>query len=58
MKFLADVNIEKQIVDGLRNENYDIKWISEINPKISDVEILQIAKEEDRILLTNDKGHF
>jgi predicted nuclease of predicted toxin-antitoxin system len=55
MKFIADVNIEKNIVDELRNMSYDVKWIAEVDPYLEDTEILNIAHREDRILITNDK---
>lgn len=31
MKFIADVNVEKSIVDELRNMSYDVMWIVELN---------------------------
>ena len=55
MRFLADVNIEKLIVDTLRELGYDVKWITEINIYLADNEILALANAENRILLTNDK---
>ena len=60
LKFLADVNIEKTIVEFIRNSGHDILWIPDYNPKISDKDLLQLAVSEQRILLTNDKdfGYF
>lgn len=55
MKFLADVNIEKPMVDELRRMGYDITWVPEIDCYLEDMEILRIARKENRILLTNDK---
>jgi len=55
LTFLADVNIEKLIIDELRNMGYDIKWIAEENCRLEDTEIVEIACKENRILLTNDK---
>ena len=55
MKFLADVNIEKSIVDELRSLGYDTKWVAEDNPYLDDMSIFRIAQEENCILLTNDK---
>ena len=55
MKFLADVNIEKTIVDELRMLGYDIVWIVDENPYLDDMSIFKIAQNENRILLTNDK---
>ncbi len=55
LKFLADVNIEKPLVDELRSLGYDTRWVAEDNPGLEDVGILSIAQKEDRVLLTNDK---
>lgn len=55
IKFIADVNVEKGIVDFLLQKGYDIKWIPDYDCEITDDELLKIAKEEHRILITNDK---
>ena len=55
LKFLADVNIEKLIVDELRKLGYDTTWIAEENPYLDDMSIFKIAQKENRILLANDK---
>ena len=55
MKFIADVNVEKSIVDCLRDMGCDVKWIPEYNPAISDSQLLKTANKEKRILITNDK---
>src|SRR4030042_605689 len=59
IKFLADVNvekeIEKEIVDDLLSNGYNVKWIPDLNCKMLDQELLELAKRENRILITNDK---
>lgn len=55
IKFIADVNIEKPIVDYLLEKGYDIKWIPDYNCEILDEELLKLANKEKRILITNDK---
>lgn len=55
IKFIADVNIEKPIVDFLSKQGYDIKWIPEFDCKIADESLLEFANKEKRILITNDK---
>ena len=55
IRFVADVNVEKQIVDCLSEKGYDIKWIPDYNCKISDENLLDLANTEKRILITNDK---
>jgi len=55
MKFLADANIESKVVQFLRNSGYDVKWVLEDNPFLSDEDILEISYKEKWILITNDK---
>ena len=55
IKFIADVNIEKPIVDYLLKNGYDVKWVADYDCKISDEDLLKIANAEKRILITNDK---
>jgi len=47
MKFLADENVEKVVVDWLRGEGFDVLYIAEISPSVND---------EQRVIITNDKG--
>jgi len=55
IKFLADVNIEKPLIDYLLKQGYDIKWILDYNCEMLDEDLLQLANQEKRIFLTNDK---
>lgn len=55
IKFIADVNVEKVIVDYLLEEGYDVKWIPDYNCEMLDEDLLEMAKVERRILITNDK---
>lgn len=55
IKFLADVNIEKEVVDDLARLGYDVKWIPEYDCETLDEDLLRIADTEQRILITNDK---
>jgi predicted nuclease of predicted toxin-antitoxin system len=55
IKFLADVNVEKPLVDYLSKQGYDIKWVPDYNCEMSDEDLLQLANEEKRIFITNDK---
>ncbi|MBM4341588.1 MAG: hypothetical protein FJ110_18840 [Deltaproteobacteria bacterium] len=56
IKFLADVNVEKPIVDYLSKQGYDIKWVPDYDCEMFDEDLLKMANEEQRILVTNDKG--
>jgi len=55
MKFLIDESVEKPIVDWLRNQKYDVIYIAEKSPAITDEEVIRFANSETRILITNDK---
>lgn len=55
MKLLADVNVEKPIVDYLKSIGNDVKWIPDYDCMLPDDELLEIANSENRIMLTNDK---
>jgi predicted nuclease of predicted toxin-antitoxin system len=55
MKFLIDESVEKPIVDWLRNQKYDVIYIAEKSPAITDEKVIRFANSESRILITNDK---
>jgi predicted nuclease of predicted toxin-antitoxin system len=55
MRLLVDEGVDKPIVDLLRTTGFDVHYILETHRGIEDEKVLQIANEEDRILLTQDK---
>jgi len=55
LKFIADVNVEKAVVDFLRTEGYDVKWPPDFDREMSGESLLKLANKERRILVTNDK---
>jgi predicted nuclease of predicted toxin-antitoxin system len=55
MKFLADENVEKPVVDWLRKNGFDVLFVTEFAKSSTDDELLERAKRDSRILLTNDK---
>lgn len=55
IKFIADVNIEKPIIDFLSEKGYDVTWVADYNCTALDEDILMLANTQNRILLTNDK---
>ena len=55
MKLLVDEGVDKPIVDLLRLSGFDVHYILETDRGIEDEKVLQIANEEDRILITQDK---
>ncbi|MCX7996108.1 MAG: DUF5615 family PIN-like protein, partial [candidate division WOR-3 bacterium] len=55
LKFLANANIEKPIVEFLIKRGIDVKSVLEIDKQISDNAVCALANIEGRIVLTNDK---
>jgi predicted nuclease of predicted toxin-antitoxin system len=56
LRFLADVNVEKAIVDFLLENKYEVGWIPDYNCDMLDEDLLNLANAEKRILITNDKN--
>lgn len=55
MKFLADENIEREIVASIRDMGFQVTYISEEVTSLTDNEVLKIANRKKLIILTNDK---
>lgn len=55
MNFLADENVDQQIVDQLRKNGHDVLYVIEMEPGISDDEVLARANRRGALLLTADK---
>ena len=59
MKFLLDQSAERRIAPFLRNLGYDVKVVAvDFPPGILDHDVLTHGYEEQRIVITNDKGDF
>lgn len=55
MNFLADENIDRQIVEHLRQDGHFVWYVAEMEPGISDDLVLDLANQEGALLLTSDK---
>ena len=55
MKFLADESCDFAVVRGLRQARYDVLAICETAPAMDDMDVIQLAGKEKRILITEDK---
>ena len=54
-RFLTNMNISPKTVEALREQGWDIGRVSQFLPKnASDQEILAFARQEDRVLVTQD----
>lgn len=55
MNFLADENLDQQIVERLRQDDHLVLYVAEMEPGISDDVVLNLANQEEAVLLTADK---
>ena len=55
LRFLADESCDFAVVRALRAEGYDVLAVSEIMHRSDDRELIELARREKRILLTEDK---
>ena len=52
MKILADEGVDRPIVVRLRQSGYQVWYVAEMEPGISDETVLDLANQEGAILLT------
>ena len=57
MKLLANENFPLASVQLLSKEDFDIKSIGTDNPSIKDHEVIQLAVDEERTIITFDKDY-
>ena len=55
MKFIADENLGSQVPRYLKEQGIDIISIKELATGLPDIEVLEIANQQERILITLDK---
>ena len=55
MRLLADEGVDAAIVARLRFDGYDVVYVAELSPGITDDAVLELANAEERILMTADK---
>ena len=55
MKFLADECCDRGFIENLRKEDYDVFYALESKPGATDDEVLALAFDEPRIILSEDK---
>lgn len=56
-RFLANENIPLATVYRLQNEGFDISSVSLDTPSITDREVIKIAKDENRTIITFDRDY-
>ncbi|NPV09106.1 MAG: DUF5615 family PIN-like protein [Anaerolineae bacterium] len=55
MKFIADENVDRPIVDRLLSDGHDVAYVADIARGASDDTVLNLADRMDAILITGDK---
>jgi predicted nuclease of predicted toxin-antitoxin system len=54
MRFLADENCDRLIVQTLREAGHDVEYVAELSPGDADVDILAHSLTSQRLLITED----
>ncbi len=55
MRFLCDANVQRVVAAAIREAGHDVVRVSEIGPRMRDSQVLELARNERRILVTHDK---
>jgi predicted nuclease of predicted toxin-antitoxin system len=55
VKLLCDEGVESQIVAHVRAAGHEVSYVAEMEPGISDDQVLASASEAGAVLVTNDK---
>lgn len=55
MRFFADENLERPIIEVLRQQGHDIATVPVEEKGSPDPTVLALSNTEDRVLITNDK---
>jgi len=56
MKFVADEDVDWPIVECLRQRGHEVWYVAEMETGIDDEVVLNLARSEEALLLTADKG--
>src|SRR5688572_14034665 len=55
MRFLADESCDAGVFRALRSSGHEVVAVAEISPRADDEAVLELARREQQILLTEDK---
>ncbi len=55
LRFIVDVGVSNKVEKWLADQGFDVKNVRDIDPRISDHEIVKIASQENRMVITMDK---
>ena len=55
IRFIVDMGVSRKVEEWLLTNDYDIKAIRDIDPRMKDRDILKLAVTEKRMVITMDK---
>jgi predicted nuclease of predicted toxin-antitoxin system len=55
VRFLCDENVDRQVVDALRQAGHMVTYIAELSPSVDDERVLADANRESALLVTSDR---
>jgi predicted nuclease of predicted toxin-antitoxin system len=55
MRFLADENVSRLVIERLRNDGHDLISIAETRPGARDEDVLNAANADGRVLISEDR---
>lgn len=55
MNFVADESCSRPVIEALRQAGHDVLAIAEVAKGTSDEDVLQLAAEDKRVLITEDR---
>ena len=58
MRFLADENVSRSVVNWMRTGGHDVAWAYELARGEPDFHWLELANAEQRIVVTSDKDFW
>lgn len=55
LKFLVDHNVPKSVSDFLKKQKCNVKLVKDVDAAMTDLQVMNLAQKEHRIVLSNDK---
>lgn len=55
MRFLADENVPRSVIEGLRTAGFEIASVRDIDPGIADDDVITLAQSNQQVLVTEDR---
>jgi predicted nuclease of predicted toxin-antitoxin system len=55
MRFLADENVSRLVIERLRADGHEVAWVTEMQSGALDKAVLKAADAEGRLLITEDR---